>query len=91
MEEKELISDDVLKELVSITDKILPYMARVSSVLSEVRKAGKRILFEGAQGVMLDNDHGTYPYVTSSNTISPTALSGVGQNLESLKLCFRNN
>jgi adenylosuccinate synthase len=84
MEEKELISDDVLKELVSIADKILPYMARVSSVLSEVRKAGKRILFEGAQGVMLDNDHGTYPYVTSSNTISPTALSGVGQNLKAL-------
>ena len=84
MEEKELISDDVFKELVSITDKILPYMARVSSVLSEVRKAGKRILFEGAQGVMLDNDHGTYPYVTSSNTISPTALSGVGQNLKAL-------
>ena len=84
MEEKELISDDVLKELVSITDKILPYMARVSSVLSEVRKSGKRILFEGAQGVMLDNDHGTYPYVTSSNTISPTALSGVGQNLKAL-------
>ena len=84
MGEKELISDDVLKELVSITDKILPYMARVSSVLSEVRKAGKRILFEGAQGVMLDNDHGTYPYVTSSNTISPTALSGVGQNLKAL-------
>ena len=84
MGEKELISDDVFKELVSITDKILPYMARVSSVLSEVRKAGKRILFEGAQGVMLDNDHGTYPYVTSSNTISPTALSGVGQNLKAL-------
>jgi len=84
MEEKELISDDVFKELVSITDKILPYMARVPSVLSEVRKAGKRILFEGAQGVMLDNDHGTYPYVTSSNTISPTALSGVGQNLKAL-------
>ena len=84
MEEKELIPDDVFKELVSITDKILPYTARVSSVLSEVRKAGKRILFEGAQGVMLDNDHGTYPYVTSSNTISPTALSGVGQNLKAL-------
>ena len=78
MEEKELISDDVLKELVSITDKILPYMARVSSVLSEVRKAGKRILFEGAQGVMLDNDHGTYPYVTSSNTVASQAATGSG-------------
>ena len=84
MGEKELNPNDVLKELISITDKILPYMARVSSILSEARKAGKRILFEGAQGVMLDVDHGTYPFVTSSNTISPTALSGVGQNLKAL-------
>ena len=84
MGEKELKSDEVLKELISVSGSILPYKARVSSVLSEARKAGKRILFEGAQGVMLDNDHGTYPYVTSSNTISPTALSGVGQNLKAL-------
>lgn len=84
MGEKELKSDEVLKELISVSGGILPYKARVSSVLSEARKAGKRILFEGAQGVMLDNDHGTYPYVTSSNTISPTALSGVGQNLKAL-------
>ena len=84
MGEKELNPSDVLKELISITDKILPYMARVSIILSEARKAGKRILFEGAQGVMLDVDHGTYPFVTSSNTISPTALSGVGQNLKAL-------
>ena len=84
MGEKELNPSDVLKELISIRDKILPYMARVSIILSEARKAGKRILFEGAQGVMLDVDHGTYPFVTSSNTISPTALSGVGQNLKAL-------
>jgi adenylosuccinate synthase len=84
MGEKELKSDEVLKELILVSGGILPYKARVSSVLSEARKAGKRILFEGAQGVMLDNDHGTYPYVTSSNTISPTALSGVGQNLKAL-------
>lgn len=84
MGEKELKSDEVLKELISVSGGILPYKARISSVLSEARKAGKRILFEGAQGVMLDNDHGTYPYVTSSNTISPTALSGVGQNLKAL-------
>ena len=84
MGEKELKSDEVLKELISVSAGILPYKARVSRVLSEARKAGKRILFEGAQGVMLDNDHGTYPYVTSSNTISPTALSGVGQNLKAL-------
>jgi adenylosuccinate synthase len=84
MGEKELKSEEVLKELILVSGDILPYKARISSVLSEARKAGKRILFEGAQGVMLDNDHGTYPYVTSSNTISPTALSGVGQNLKAL-------
>lgn len=88
MEEKELISDDVFKELVSITDKILPYMARVSSVLSEVRKAGKRILFEGAQGVMLDNDHGTYPYVTSSNTTAAGACTGLGVPPNKIKDVF---
>ena len=84
MGEKELKSEEVLKELILVSGGILPYKARISSVLSEARKAGKRILFEGAQGIMLDNDHGTYPYVTSSNTISPTALSGVGQNLKAL-------
>ena len=80
----ELNSKEVLNELLSIADEILPYKARVSSILSDARKAGKRILFEGAQGVMLDIDHGTYPFVTSSNTISPTALSGVGQNIKAL-------
>ena len=75
---------NVFDELISISDEILPYKARVSSILSDARKAGKRILFEGAQGVMLDIDHGTYPFVTSSNTISPTALSGVGQNIKAL-------
>jgi len=80
----ELNSKEVFNELLSIADEILPYKARVSSILSDARKAGKRILFEGAQGVMLDIDHGTYPFVTSSNTISPTALSGVGQNIKAL-------
>ena len=80
----ELNPKNVFDELVSISNEILPYKARVSSILSDARKAGKRILFEGAQGVMLDIDHGTYPFVTSSNTISPTALSGVGQNIKAL-------
>ena len=80
----ELNPKNVFDELISISDEILPYKARVSSILSDARKAGKRILFEGAQGVMLDIDHGTYPFVTSSNTISPTALSGVGQNIKAL-------
>ena len=81
---EELNPKNVLDELIAISDQILPYKARVSSILSDARKAGKRILFEGAQGVMLDIDHGTYPFVTSSNTISPTALSGVGQNIKAL-------
>jgi adenylosuccinate synthase len=81
---EELNPKKVLDELIAISDQILPYKARVSSTLSDARKAGKRILFEGAQGVMLDIDHGTYPFVTSSNTISPTALSGVGQNIKAL-------
>ena len=80
----ELNPKNVFDELISISDEILPYKARVSSILSDARKVGKRILFEGAQGVMLDIDHGTYPFVTSSNTISPTALSGVGQNIKAL-------
>ena len=80
----ELNPKNVFDELISISDEILPYKARVSSILSDARKSGKRILFEGAQGVMLDIDHGTYPFVTSSNTISPTALSGVGQNIKAL-------
>ena len=54
------------------------YKARVSSILSDARKAGKRILFEGAQGVMLDIDHGTYPFVTSSNTVASSAATGTG-------------
>ena len=50
MGEKELKSEEVLKELILVSGGILPYKARISSVLSEARKAGKRILFEGAQG-----------------------------------------
>ena len=84
MGHEELSPTEVFDELTSITNEILPFKARVSSILSDARKAGKKILFEGAQGVMLDVDHGTYPFVTSSNTISPTALSGVGQNTKAL-------
>ena len=84
MGHEELKPTKVFDELTSIANEILPFKARVSSILSDTRKAGKRILFEGAQGVMLDVDHGTYPFVTSSNTISPTALSGVGQNTKAL-------
>ncbi len=66
------------EELLSIAPKILPFMDAVWDLLDEQRRAGKRILFEGAQGVLLDVDHGTYPYVTSSNTVAASAASGSG-------------
>ncbi len=70
--------DELLALLNEIAPKILEYAAPVWKVLSEKRKAGKRILFEGAQGALLDIDFGTYPYVTSSNVIAGQAATGVG-------------
>jgi len=68
----------LLAELTAIAPKILKYAAPVWKVLNEKRKAGKRILFEGAQGALLDIDFGTYPFVTSSNVIAGQAATGVG-------------
>jgi len=62
----------------AVGQKLLPYAERVWSRLYELRRAGVRILFEGAQGTMLDVDHGTYPYVTSSNTVAGQAAIGGG-------------
>ena len=70
--------DRLLGDLSEIASFILPYAKPVWRTLNEAKKAGKRILFEGAQGVLLDVDHGTYPFVTSSNTVSGTAASGSG-------------
>ena len=61
-----------------VAGRLLPYAAPVWQRLDEARRAGKRILFEGAQGAMLDVDHGTYPYVTSSNTVAGQAAAGAG-------------
>jgi adenylosuccinate synthase len=65
-------------ELAEVADRILPFMDRVGQVLDDKRRAGARILFEGAQGALLDNDHGTYPFVTSSNTVAGQAAAGSG-------------
>lgn len=70
--------DALVAQLLEIAPKILPYAAPVWKVLNEKRKAGKRILFEGAQGALLDVDFGTYPFVTSSNVIAGQAATGVG-------------
>ncbi len=68
----------LLARLREIAPQILPYAAPVWRLLDEARRAGRRILFEGAQGAMLDVDHGTYPYVTSSNTVAGQAAAGSG-------------
>jgi adenylosuccinate synthase len=65
-------------ELSSIAPKVLPYMDSVWSLLDDKRREGRRILFEGAQGALLDIDHGTYPFVTSSNTVAAQAATGSG-------------
>jgi adenylosuccinate synthase len=65
-------------QILEIAPKIKPYAGPVWKVLTDARRAGKRILFEGAQGSLLDIDFGTYPYVTSSNVIAGQAATGVG-------------
>ncbi len=70
--------EEIFNELKEIAPKILQFAKPAWLVLDNMRQRGKRILFEGAQGIMLDTDHGTYPYVTSSNTVAGTAFSGTG-------------
>ena len=74
----EVAAEELIEQLRAIAPKILPYADRVWQRLDAARRQGKRILFEGAQGAMLDVDHGTYPFVTSSNTVSGQAAAGSG-------------
>ena len=84
MYEQEIDADDIYNDLINISEVILPFKARIQQILSEARISGKKILYEGAQGVLLDIDHGTYPYVTSSNTIAAAAAAGSGQGIKAL-------
>jgi adenylosuccinate synthase len=70
--------DELHKKLLEIAPKIIPFISPVWNALDEARQNDKKILFEGAQGAMLDIDHGTYPFVTSSNTIAGQAAAGSG-------------
>lgn len=70
--------EKLVSDLLELAPKILPFMKPVWRELDIARKANKRVLFEGAQGIMLDIDHGTYPYVTSSSVVSGQAASGSG-------------
>ena len=74
----EIELETIRTELLSVADDILPFMDATWDVLDGLRRAGKRILFEGAQGALLDVDHGTYPFVTSSNTVAANAATGSG-------------
>lgn len=71
-------AEALLHKLRDVADKITPYAEPVWRLLHEARRQGKRILFEGAQGTLLDIDHGTYPFVTSSNTVAGQAAIGSG-------------
>ncbi len=70
--------EEILKEIREISEKILPYKKPVWKILNDLMKEGKKIIFEGAQGTFLDIDHGTYPFVTSSNTVASQAITGSG-------------
>lgn len=74
----EVEAEELIEQLHAVAPKIQPYADRVWQRLDEARRQGKRILFEGAQGAMLDVDHGTYPFVTSSNTLGGQAAAGSG-------------
>ena len=74
----EISKDKVMAELIEIAPSILAYMDVTWDLLDKARRQGKRILFEGAQGALLDIDHGTYPFVTSSNTVAAQAATGSG-------------
>jgi adenylosuccinate synthase len=78
MGQPEIMASELLAQLTEIAPKILPYSDAVWALLDDAKREGKRILFEGAQGILLDIDHGTYPYVTSSNTVAGQAAAGSG-------------
>ncbi|SDL08387.1 Adenylosuccinate synthetase [Maridesulfovibrio ferrireducens] len=70
--------EKVYQDILPVAERIKPFLGDVSSVIQDVNKAGGMVLFEGAQGIHLDIDHGTYPFVTSSNTVAGNAAAGAG-------------
>ena len=82
--EAEIAVGGLLDQLMEIAPRILPYMSSAWRLLDKANNEGRRILFEGAQGAFLDIDHGTYPYVTSSNTVGGAAAAGSGLAMRNL-------
>ena len=74
----EIEYDTIYQELEAVADRMVPYSEPVWKLLDDEKRKGSRILFEGAQGTLLDIDHGTYPFVTSSNTVAGQAAAGSG-------------
>jgi adenylosuccinate synthase len=75
----------IYDDLIKISEEVLSYAGVVWRMLDVARKDGKKMLFEGAQGTMLDIDHGTYPFVTSSNTVASQAATGSGMGMNAMK------
>ncbi len=71
-------AEAVFQEIMGIAPRLVPYLTDISTEIEQAWEANKRVLFEGAQGIHLDIDHGTYPFVTSSNTVASCAASGSG-------------
>jgi adenylosuccinate synthase len=80
----EVDRDDLIAKIMDVSKHVLPLVGASWKILDEAKKAGKKILFEGAQGIMLDIDHGTYPFVTSSNVVASQAAGGSGMGAGSL-------
>jgi len=76
--------DQLKKDLLKIAPEILKFSQPVWKKLDEYKSKGKKILFEGAQGILLDVDHGTYPFVTSSNTVASAAATGTGSGINAI-------
>jgi adenylosuccinate synthase len=82
--EAEVSHAAIMAELNAVSERILPFSETVWALLDRERRKGARILFEGAQGTLLDVDHGTYPFVTSSNTVAGQAAAGSGMGPSAL-------
>jgi len=79
----EVDMQEVQASIALLRERVLSFSADVSAMLYQAEQQGKRLLFEGAQGLMLDTDHGTYPFVTSSNTVAGSAMAGLGVGAQS--------
>ena len=84
----DLDADGILERYHKLRERLLPFIRDTCAYIFEVARGGKRLLFEGAQGTFLDIDHGTYPFVTSSNTVSGSACAGSGVGPSSIDHCI---